>query len=406
MLPTISLYVFKSRVNKRGMANIYLRFTNDRKSSYISTKISVPYSYWDPLKQKVKPGYKLANVANMLLERKLSEIREQLMITSLKTKHISSQQAKRTIFGKTRLSFFALCDEYTENFKLDHKIGSADRVKSIFLKFEQFLGGRKATFYDIDEKVLLDYQHYLRDKLKNMVNTVHSNMKTIRRIFSIAINKGIITAEADPFTKMTLKTEKTVRPFLLKEEVADLAKLDLPLGSLMEKCRDMFVWTILTGGLRVSDMLLLRKSNIDGPYLNIIIRKTGTPHRIKMPNAALVLLTKYLDTIKSEDGFVFDLLPENLNVKDQVEVDRGITNSTSLYNKYLGLLAKKAGIKKKISSHSGRSTFATIAVQSGIDMRTVQGLLKHADIGQTAGYSKFVDSQADKALLQMETILS
>jgi hypothetical protein len=91
MIPTISFYVFKNRQTKRGEVKVYLRFTNDRKSNYKSTNVSVPANMWDHNKQKVKSAYKLSNATNMLLERKISEVREELLHTALKNKHISSK---------------------------------------------------------------------------------------------------------------------------------------------------------------------------------------------------------------------------------------------------------------------------------------------------------------------------
>ena len=85
MIPTISFYVFKNRQNKRGDVKVYLRFTNDRKSNYKSTNVSVPFNMWDPIKQKVKSSYKLSNATNMLLERKISEAREELMHATVRT---------------------------------------------------------------------------------------------------------------------------------------------------------------------------------------------------------------------------------------------------------------------------------------------------------------------------------
>jgi len=43
---------------------------------------------WDEKKQKVKSTFKLSNPTNMLLERKLSEVREELMHSALRNKHI------------------------------------------------------------------------------------------------------------------------------------------------------------------------------------------------------------------------------------------------------------------------------------------------------------------------------
>ena len=175
MIPTISFYVFKKRQSKRGEVKVYLRFTNDRKSNYKSTNVSVPSNMWDHNKQKVKSAYKLSNATNMLLERKISEVREELMHSALKNKHISSKQARNIAFSKTNLSFFKIADEYVAKFLKDEKFGSYDKYKSIYSKFGIFLGGRGATFYDIDTKSLNDFQYYLKTECKNKVNTIHNN---------------------------------------------------------------------------------------------------------------------------------------------------------------------------------------------------------------------------------------
>jgi hypothetical protein len=193
MIPTISLYIFKDRINKRGEVKIHIRFTSNRKSSYKSTNLAIPINMWDEKKQKVKSTYKLSNAINMLLERKVSAIPEELMLMALKTKYISSNQAKKHAFNKANISFFNLVDEYLDGFLKEEKIGTYDKSKSIFSKFEEFLGGRSATFYDIDQKCITDYQFYLKSKFKNKVNTIYTNIKSIKRIFSIAIERGLIT---------------------------------------------------------------------------------------------------------------------------------------------------------------------------------------------------------------------
>lgn len=402
MYPSISLYVFKSRVNKRGDTNIYIRFTSNRKSTYLSTGIAIPYNQWDKVKNKAKSGYRLANQTNMLLEKRVLEVREQLMVSAIQNRQISSKQAKRTVTGKGQLSFFTLADEYLKNFIREDKIGSADKVRSIIAKFREFMGGSGATFYDIDEKVITEFQHFLREKHKNKVNTIHSNLKTIRTIFNMAVKKGIITSESDPFNKFTLKKEKTTRPFLLEEEFRALANVKLEPGSLLEKCRDMFIWTTLAGGLRITDVLSLKKSNIRNEYLDIIIQKTGTPHHIKVPLLALEIQNKYAARIKEEDGFVFGMLPINYDKLDPIGKDKAITIATAVYNKYLKIVGEKAGINKKLSSHIARITFITLAVNMGIDLRTIQGVVKHADIAMTAHYSKLVDNSINEALVTFQ----
>lgn len=103
MIPTISLFAFKNRKNKRGEIKIYIRFTQNRKSNYKCTNIAVPHNIWNFTKGKVKSSYPFYNPVNMLLGKQLSEIRQDLMITAMKTKHISSSQAKKLTLNKHNL---------------------------------------------------------------------------------------------------------------------------------------------------------------------------------------------------------------------------------------------------------------------------------------------------------------
>jgi len=402
MIPTISFYVFKNRQSKRGEVKVYLRFTNDRKSNYKSTNVSVPCNMWDHNKQKVKSAYKLSNATNMLLERKISEVREELMHSALKNKHISSKQARNIAFSKSNISFFKIADEYVAKFLKDEKFGSYDKYKSIYSKFGIFLGGRGATFYDIDTKSLNDFQYYLKTECKNKVNTIHNNLKAVNRIFNIAIERGIITSNDDPFRTFKIKQEKTVRDFLSLEEVAKIASLELMPNSYQEKCRDMFLWTILAGGLRVSDVLSLRKANIDGQIMTLIIQKTNTPHRIKLPDQCFLIIKKFLDKITSADGYVFGMLDESAYTASAFCLDQYVARATAKYNKALKKIAMQAGIVKDISSHQARISFVTIAAQNGIPLTTIQGIVKHSKMDMTAKYSKFTDNQGDVALSLLE----
>jgi len=402
MIPGIALFVFKDKVNKNGEVKIYIRFTSNRRSTYICTNITIPFKYWDKKRQRVKPSLREANSINMLLEKKMSEFREQLMIKAMNVRHITPKQAKTLAIKKGDLSFFVLADTYIDQLEKLDKVGTADKVRSIFAKFESFLGGRSATFYDIDENTILDYQEYLKNTLKNGVNTIHTNLKSIRRVFSIAIEKNIIGVESDPFKKVKLKTEKSIRPFLSQEEIKALMNLRLDPGSELEKARDVFIWTIFTGGMRISDVLMLKKSNIKDGFISNRIKKTGVPHRIKMPEYANKLLQKYSIKSKLEDGYVFQMIPNTGKPLTSVELDRAVTLATSTYNQCLKKLAKLAGIQKPLSSHIARISFITMAVSSGVDMTTVQGIAGHADLEMTAMYSKYVDNQGSNALSMLE----
>jgi len=248
--------------------------------------------------------------------------------------------------------------------------------------------------------VITDYQHHLLNVLKNGMNTVHTNLKSLRRVFSLAVERGYIQSNDDPFKTIKMKGQKTMRPFLTKEEVSAIWALELPSESLIERCRDVFIWTILTGGMRVSDVMTLKKSHIHGEFVETRIKKTNSPHRIKMPKMALKILQRYYNAIVTKDGFVFGFLPSSLAVgeTDALAMDRAVTSATQKYNGILKDIGKMAGIEKHISSHIARISFITIAISSGVDITTVRGIAGHSDVEMTAHYSKYIDNQGDEAL--------
>ena len=59
---------------------------------------------------------------------------------------------------------------------------------------------------------------------------------------------------------------------------------------------------------------------------------------------------------------------------------------------------KDAGINKHITWHSGRHTFATMALSSGVDLYTVSKLLGHREIRTTQIYAKLIDKKKDGAV--------
>jgi len=67
---------------------------------------------------------------------------------------------------------------------------------------------------------------------------------------------------------------------LSEDELKRLINLKLSVDTDLERARDVFVWKIFSVGMRISDVLLLKKSNIEGDFIVNRIKKTGTPHTL------------------------------------------------------------------------------------------------------------------------------
>ena len=171
-------------------------------------------------------------------------------------------------------------------------------------------------------------------------------------------------------------------PDVLTDEEVDaiIATFDL---SYPDQERNRVIVEVLYGcGLRVSELVNLHLSNIYADDECLLVTGKGDKQRWVPINAtALNLMQRYIDTIRchqkkrpGEENYVF------LN-----------RLGTHLSRNYVFMFLKeavaKAGIKKSISPHSLRHSFATELVTNGADLRAVQEMLGHSKISTTEIYT-------------------
>ena len=167
-------------------------------------------------------------------------------------------------------------------------------------------------------------------------------------------------------------------PVVLNNEEIDeiIATFDL---SLPDQARNRVIVEVLYGcGLRVSELVNLRLSNIYPDEEFLLVTGKGDKQRwVPINPTALKLTLQYIQTIRShqkirhgEENYVF--------------INRlGTHLSRNYVFMFLKEAVAKAGIKKKISPHSLRHSFATELVAGGADLRAVQEMLGHEKINTT-----------------------
>ncbi len=154
--------------------------------------------------------------------------------------------------------------------------------------------------------------------------------------------------------------EKTTKTYLSEDELSAIVRLQLTPETRMDLHRDMFIFAANAGGLRVSDVLMLKWSNFDQTHINFKRKKTGPQSGIKLPTIALDIIEKYRAQAQSVK-YIFPMLVNDLNEKDARELDSAISSASAYINKNLKFIARKAGIEKTLSFHISRHTWATRA---------------------------------------------
>ncbi len=188
--------------------------------------------------------------------------------------------------------------------------------------------------------------------------------------------------------------ERTVE-FLSREEVEALFNA-VPADS-PSYLRDICILeTLFSTGLRVSELASLNKAQVDLVRKEFMVRGKGKKPRIVfLSDKAVERITAY---IRSRDD-AFEPLFINAGRSRMLRGARDITTGEnrrlttvsidSIVHKY----AMLAGIRKKVTPHTLRHSFATTLLQNGADIRAVQEMLGHASITTTQIYTHLTNSR-------------
>jgi site-specific recombinase XerD len=164
--------------------------------------------------------------------------------------------------------------------------------------------------------------------------------------------------------------------------------LDAPDTTKLRGLRDRTIMELLfSTGLRVSELCALPRE-INMKLDELSVRGKGDKIRVVfLSDEAKKWLKQYLD---KRDDMEEALFVQISNKKNNMEASRLTTRSVERIIKHYAI---KAGISKKVTPHVIRHSFATDLLRNGADLRSVQMLLGHANIGTTQIYTHVTDSE-------------
>ncbi|MGD0303647.1 MAG: site-specific tyrosine recombinase XerD [Candidatus Acidiferrales bacterium] len=215
--------------------------------------------------------------------------------------------------------------------------------------------------------------------------SVARHLVTVRHFFRFCVMEKAI--EKDPTENIqSPKFRQTLPEFLSVDEVNRL--LAQPDESTVAGLRDKAMIEILySSGLRVSELCGLKIADIQMETGCLRCIGKGNKERIvPMGRKALEIVRKY--NAKSRPQILGDrtsvyLFPSR----------RGRPVNRFNFWKTLKVYGLKAGIRKKLSPHTLRHSFATHLLDNGADLRSVQMMLGHADISTTQIYTHVVEGR-------------
>ena len=392
-------------------SNILIRFKNGRKFDYTaSTDLKIDPKNWSQAKQKVKntAGDKTKDAINNHLVELKKFILDEFNLDNATGTYIDKQWLQQKIanhFNRPineeatdEIYFVPYTDAFIKKAPTRLIKGKNKPVSnSTITKYNSLLTKLKAyethaktkiKFTDLNLTFYENFVHFLKVEQTISTNTVGKYISTLKAIAREALLKGLPVNKEINHPNFFVPTEKSKDIYLNDTEINTIYKHDFKGDDKLENARDLFIIGLRTG-LRISDFLRLKQTNIKEGYIEITTQKTGQEVVIPMHPQVKEILEK-------RNGFPRQISDQkfNLYIKDVCEAAK-LTEKVEGSKIDKKTNRKKEGIYPKyelVTSHICRRSFAT-NLYGELPNMVIMGITGHTTETQFLRYIKITSKE-------------
>jgi len=277
--------------------------------------------------------------------------------------------------------------DYVEQFltylkvERDYSRNTIDSYRADLADFGNYLRGANGSLPSIGEIDYLMIRNYLANLQERQLarSTVLRRLSSLRSFFKYLCRRGYL--DSDPTAALASpKAQRKLPDFLEISEMESL--LSAPDVKTIVGLRDRAILELLySTGMRVGELLDLNLSDLDRINAIVKVRGKGNKERIiPVGKAAMLALNDYL---ARRHELMCRRLTQAIFLSER---GNPMTDAKSIRRR-IEKYANAAGIRKKITPHTLRHTFATHMLNAGADLRSVQELLGHASLSTTQIYT-------------------
>ncbi len=234
----------------------------------------------------------------------------------------------------------------------------------------------------IDKKTITGFIKRLEKQRKSPA-TIARNVASVRYFLDYITSLGLIRENyANKITPP--KIEKELPEILTADEVTKF--LEQPSDADPKSIRDKAMLEVLYAtGIRASELIELNVNDVNSSVGYIRCRKDGDERIIPLGKPAMLALDNYLSLIRktiAKDGE--QALFVNMN---------GNRMTRQGFWKIVKFYAEGAGIKKRLTPHTLRHSFAVHLLENGADIHSIKTMMGHSDISSTQLYEKVINKK-------------
>ena len=268
------------------------------------------------------------------------------------------------------LDYIKIEKNFSDNTEINYNID--------LVEFNKYLKTKKRSYTSLKYEDILVYIKYLKEERKFTPTSINRHLSSLRSFYNYLLLNQIV--ESNPFKLVRSQKKELKLPNYMKySEFEDMIN-SIPddLLGIRNKC--IFELLLCTGA-RVSELISIKVDDIDFSSHSIKVLGKGNKERLVFLNEhAIDTLNDYLDNSRNEllAGRKSDRLFINHIGGDLTT--RGVRD-------IIDNIIKKAALNIKVTPHMFRHTFATMLLNEGCSLKSVQELLGHANLSTTSIYT-------------------
>lgn len=273
-----------------------------------------------------------------------------------------------------------------EAYLRDDKKASANTISSYMRDMHQFsnyLHQRDIPLSEVSASQVEGFSFWLVRQGKSPA-TVTRALAAIKSFYNCMILLGYL--QTNPARDVApVRVERKLPQVLTGQEVELF--LEQPECTDLKGFRDRAMLELLYAtGIRVSELIALNVDDLDLQGKTLHCTGRSKDRLIPLYTAAVRALQEYLRTVRPQLVSSPDETALFVNMSGERMSRQGFWKLIKFYQ-------EKAGIKKEITPHTLRHSFAAHLLENGADLRAIQSMLGHADISSTQIYSKLLNQK-------------
>ncbi len=383
---SVIFYIRRKAMNKKGQVPIYMRLTVKSVRIDSSANRMILPEMWHEGKGRAYEKDIYHRELNLYLDAMKLRVMQIHREMQLDGEHLTARRVLDKFLGKDKQRR-TLIEVFREHNDRCQKLKGIDMTPSTVQKYEsclkhtqdfmkQFYGKDDIYLDELNRKFIEDYEFWFKTEKKCNHNTATKYLKNFKKIIRIALNNDWL--KVDPFRDIRFHLEPVDRDFLEQHELKKVYEKPFDFERL-EVVRDVFVFCCYTG-LAFTDTKQLTADHISidihgNKWIRKPRQKTKNMCNIPLLDIPLAILDKYNEHPQCASKGVLLPVPSNQKM-----------------NSYLKEIGDQCGIRKTITTHTARHTFATLTLANGVSIENVAKMLGHSDTKMTRHYAKILDS--------------